>query len=544
MSAPSPSFGPIALTLAALVVVAALWPPETSGSSLAGCAGLIALAATWAATRGQPPRGGVVLISVVATLALLALLADSPAAAVEPSAIALLAAVAGWTAASAPGPSLRAWLAPSFAGCGALVGAKALYEASFGLDRMAQRVREAADVLPDAATIAGRLEQGRAYAGFPTPAAAGGFLVLASCITAGYALSRTGRARWVLWGAVAVQCAGLAATRSLTAAASLAAALAVGAVVGRSRRAGIAAALALCAIAPIAALRAGQVLSVGSDDNPWRLRAGNVRAGAAMAAEHPWFGVGPGNFAEAYPRHRRPGDNESRHAHCLPVELVAELGVPAGLAAGTAILALFLFPLVGTRGQGDRIARGAAYGLAAFALQNLADFTAYLPSVAVMASVVRGALARPSSAPSTAVGRTALGAVAFVAVGIAVGAGRGASARAEARLAALRGDSGAAVEASVRAARWAPWSADAALLEAQTRRETASASADRAVALAPTRPVAREVRGRLRAAEGDIPGAYADLLQASRLHGLRSDYARLAAEAASQLPHALDPGPR
>jgi len=145
----------------------------------------------------------------------------------------------------------------------------------------------------------------------------------------------------------------------------------------------------------------------------------------------------------------------------LPVELVAELGIPAGLAAGTAILGLLLVPLVGGRGQDDPIARGVAYGLAAFAVQNLGDFTAYLPSLAVIAGVLRGTLARPASGPSTAVARAALGTVAVAAAALAVGAGLAASARGESRVAALRGETAGAFGAAVRAARWAPWSADA-----------------------------------------------------------------------------------
>jgi hypothetical protein len=49
--------------------------------------------------------------------------------------------------------------------------------------------------------------------------------------------------------------------------------------------------------------------------------------------------------------------------------------------------------------------------------------------------------------------------------------------------------------------------------------------ADRAVESAPARASARAVRARARSAAGDATGAYADLVEASRLYPLRTEYA-------------------
>jgi len=55
-------------------------------------------------------------------------------------------------------------------------------------------------------------------------------------------------------------------------------------------------------------------------------------ASAEMAAEHPWLGVGPGNFAPAYLRHRRlPGGEEAvKLPHSFVAHAAAQYGLPGG----------------------------------------------------------------------------------------------------------------------------------------------------------------------------------------------------------------------
>ena len=58
------------------------------------------------------------------------------------------------------------------------------------------------------------------------------------------------------------------------------------------------------------------------------------KAGAAMVAERPFFGVGPGRVRELYPRYREPGWVEPHpgHLHNNVVMVAAETGIPSALA--------------------------------------------------------------------------------------------------------------------------------------------------------------------------------------------------------------------
>src|SRR6185503_1023543 len=147
-----------------------------------------------------------------------------------------------------------------------------------------------------------------------------------------------------------------------------------------SRRvlAGTALAIGL-AVAAAGIARPDAVFAPGRADSPWSLRAGNVRVALEIARAHPLFGVGPGGYAEAFPQYRREGDNESRHAHDLPAELMAEWGIPAGLALSALFFWIFLSPLVALDKAAQTFGSGLAVGLAAFAIHNLVDFTAFLP---------------------------------------------------------------------------------------------------------------------------------------------------------------------
>jgi len=476
--------------------------------------------------------------------------AVSPGDSIQPVAAVVIAMAAYAAASAAADAGLLERLGVTLAASGAAVGARAVYEAAWGLDRLAAAIRDHASAVPDAAAVAGRLQQGRAYAGFPTPAAAGGFLVLALCATIGFALQRSGRPRALLLAAAVAQAAGLLSTRSLTAAAGLLVAMTIALFASRSRRlAGAAAALVL-AIALVGALRAGQVFSSSTDDSPWRLRGGNVRIGLAIANTHAVLGVGPGGYAVEFPRYRLPGDNESRHAHCLPVELAAELGWAPGLVASGIFFVVFLGPLVTGLATLSRLEQGLAIGLGAFAFHNLADFTAFLPSLLWIACALRGAMSRASADPVAAdlTPRLAWSGCVFVAAGLLVCAGMSADAREKSRHAVMLGDDRAAAASADRAVRWAPFSTDAALLRAQARfgatpsgegLSAAAEDADRAVALSPSRAGAREVRARIRVRRGDVPGAYADLAAAVALHPARDDYAKRRAEAAAALPRRL-----
>ena len=105
--------------------------------------------------------------------------------------------------------------------------------------------------------------------------------------------------------------------------------------------------------------------------------------------------------------------------------------------------------------------------------------------------------------------------------------------RFEARQQIALGPGGSPVAHAQRATRLAPWDPDGWLLLAQTalageprNRDVAAGAVERAIALAPTRPAARALRARLRREDGDVPGALADIAEASRLYPVNPLYAR------------------
>lgn len=530
---PAPYLIPLSLLL-----ILGLFPPETRGESMAGCAVLIALAAVIGSRGGWSVARGLPLLVLAACAVPLVLGAHAPGAAVEPLALAFLAAAAGvYGARLAVGVKAELALPLTVAIVGGLVAVQAVVQQMWGLDRLALRL-EHEPALP--AVMLERVRGGRAFASFPTPAALGGFLALVLPVTVAGALGRRDRWKWPLLASAAAQIGGLLAAASATALGALLGAVALTAWGWKAARPRVAAAVGILVLllAGVVALRGRSLIDPTDPESPWRLRAGNFRVAGNMIAEHPWLGVGPGGFGEAYPRYRQAGDNESQHAHNLPLELCAELGLASGLVVSVLFYGLFLGPVVGTQGGRFDWRRGAAVGLAAFALQNLADFTAFLPSVLWSACLLRGLLARPDPAPpgvpERLMGRPVLCGT-IVAALVCVLSGLGANQRVRSWEASLRGAHQEAAAAAQRATRKAPWNVDGWLLRTQTtlavegdpeRREHALAQVGRAVALSPVRPFARHLRGRLRLALGDAPGGYADERMAAELYPGKEEYSR------------------
>ena len=540
---------PTGLAMCAVVALCALLPAEVYGSGAIAVALLVVLAA--AATA--PPSAGTTasrLVWLFVPLALVAIRASiAPGAGVTPVAWIVLAAAAGIAAIAVPRPvATLPWVA---AGLVAIEGVRALYESIWGLERWADRLREAAPSI-DALAVLNRLEQGRPYGGFATPAALGGFFALMLPAVAAWSLGQRGRTRWAGLACAGVGALGLASTRSVGALGALAVALALAGMRGRIAPrlvAAVAAFLGVCVL--VAGLaRPDAVFAPFRPDSPWRLRAGNVRIASEIARDHPLFGVGPAGYAEAFPAYRTATDNESRHAHDLPAELVAEWGLPAGGALTAIFFVTFLGPLWAGRGESRTFASGVAIGLAAFALHNLADFTAFLPSALVLACVMRGLVAADPPPPIAPIGlRTAWVLLALVAGVIVTGSGLARDALHEARVAASAGEHGAALAAAQRGCRTAPWDPDLAMFAAQARMaqrlpEEALRDCDRAVRWAPERAAARALRARARLAVQDPAGAYADLVEATRLYPLNEDYASRRDESAAWLRNAIAGAPR
>jgi hypothetical protein len=517
-----------------LLVLLALFPPETRGESMVVAAGLIALLALWIR------RSGGLAIVVAAAVAIPAALASgSPAAAVQPLAVIFIALTLGFTAAAIED---RGWLvraaAVMLAISGSLAALHALYQKLWGLQRLSEMVATN-PALPDHAVLLGRIERERAYAAFSTPAALGCYLALTMAVTFGLALSDRGRRR-VLWSVLlAAQLGGFLAAASATALAALVGAVALASLRWRAGRRFVLVSILAAAVVVVGLilLRGDEILSASHRNSPWRLRAGNFRAAWSMAQDHPWTGVGPGGFAERYPEYRRPGDNETRHVHNLALEMAAEYGWAGGLLISAVFFYCFLRPLLRRRSKLPPHAAAMAVGLAAFAIHNLADYTAYMPSLMWLAALLCGLCWSSAARPPRILAGASLAVVVIAAI-LAGMSGHAANHRHAARMAAFAGDTARAERSAGKAALWAPWDADAALLllrssldgeplerADEARRTTALRRADRAVRLAPYRPAARELRAMVRVSLGDYPGAYADLAEASRLYPMSGEYA-------------------
>lgn len=533
----------IPATLLALATVA---PPETRGESMAGCAALIALLALLSVRRSQPVRLALPLGLAAVAAPVLVRSAAAPGAAVEAVALWGLALSLGLLAAGLPHRGrARTLCARALVVGGVCVSIHGLFQVLGGLDRIAGAVEHAPDLPWRELTLA-RLREGRAFAAFATPAALGGLIALSLACTVGIALERSRRWRGYWWLAAAMQLAGLAATASATACAALLAAASIGAwrLDRRRGRVILAAGLAVTAVAVVGIFssRGAALLDPTRADGPLRLRAANMRVALEMTRDQPWLGVGPGGFGEMYPQYRRPGDNESQHAHNLPLELTAEFGIPLGGLMALGFGVLFLGPLLRLPPHARPVRVGLVVGLGAFGLHNLADFTAYFPSLLWIAMVLRGLLGFESRALRERAGSRAPGlgfavtAVTLVAAGVMAAGGLAWNARFAARESRTTGDLAAAEARASRALRLAPWhtdgwlmAADAALAQLppaaeEGATERAALLVERAVECSPVRPGARYLRSRIRLLRGDPLGAFADARFAVERNPLRSDY--------------------
>ena len=539
----------------ALLPLLALFPPETRGESMSGCVLLLVLLVllTWLRPREPASASWVLpLLLLPAAAVPMALSALSPGAAIEPLATVWMAAVAGVAVSFLPHATRRNDGLPLvLAGIGAVVAAHGISQYLWGLDALAGELAGQGSAVQTA--FLERARSGRAYANFTTPAAMGALLALTLPVTAALAAAATARRRGVLFAMCAVQLAGLFATASATAIAALLLALVLAAVrlpAGR-RFLAVGVPLLLLGLGAVLLIRGERVVDLADPEGPWRLRAANMERATVIARDHPWLGVGPGGFGEAYPGYRRIGDNETQHVHDLPLEMIAELGFVPGAIASLVFYVLFLGPLLRGRIDGSW-QPGLAVGLAAFAIQNFADFTTYFPSLLWIAAILRGWIhdrlspptsrEHPPSPPralawdrSLVPGASVI-AITLVAAAILGLAGPAHEFRRAAGQAAWEGDWQRVEQQARRATRLAPWQLDGWMLRADGRLQTPGTTRaalqealpwlDNGVRRYPLRASARYLRARVRLALGDLPGAWSDAAAAARLYPVQGRYAR------------------
>ena len=131
-------------------------------------------------------------------------------------------------------------------------------------------------------------------------------------------------------------------------------------------------------------------------------------AGAAMVADRPFFGVGPGRIKELYPVYRRPGFVEASvgHLHNNLVNTAAETGVPSALAYLAIVVAAFVagWPLARDRARPAvrSLARGALAANAALFVAGVFEYNfgdVEVLRVMLVVLVLPFAAARGAAAP-------------------------------------------------------------------------------------------------------------------------------------------------
>ncbi len=377
---------------AGLVVVAVLRPPELHPGAAAAC-GLIAAASLWFTTMSPAVSRLPAWIAGFTPFALVAFLgAANRATALDETALLItLLIAAGCGRAAGRQAGHRESLLRLLVVLGSVVAIQALWQSLISYPRMAAAVRGIDPADPSGILV--RLESGRAAGPFLLPAALGGFLALA--LPAALRGLRAWRGVWRAAAGVAtilIGC-GFVLGRSMgaivAAAAGLLPLLPLLAPRRRARAAWVAGGVAIAIIAVFAATRIDEIRDPAGD--PFGLRAGNWRVAAAMMRDAPWFGSGPGSFGSFYPRHLRPGLNESRHAHNSYLELAAGWGSWILLPIALLIAAWVARMRSAWLDPGDGTASVFLGAGTAFLTHNLVDFTMFLPGVAIPAALILGA---------------------------------------------------------------------------------------------------------------------------------------------------------
>jgi O-antigen ligase len=126
-------------------------------------------------------------------------------------------------------------------------------------------------------------------------------------------------------------------------------------------------------------------------------RMAHWQAGWYMFLDQPWFGVGAGNYGDAYDRYFISGWPEALgHAHNFYLNMLAELGVIGGavfLLAGVVTFRTLAGPLIASAAQAQSIWRailaGVVGGLVVFCVHNLFD-SLFVHGVQIQIGVLLG----------------------------------------------------------------------------------------------------------------------------------------------------------
>lgn len=433
---------------------------------------------------------------------------------------------------------------------GALLALHGFWQYLYGLPGLLQDVAAGS---PEAA----RLRTLRIFSRFVLPSVFASFLLLAAPVALGLARAGRGWRRLVPVAAAAAMGLALLLTRSHGAFAALLAMVLLWSLVSprrRSRWTILALAVVLLGFLVVTWSRDG---AVGSElDGPAALRWRNFDTAVAMFVDRPVAGSGGGGYAAAYPAYRLPGDNETRFVHNIYLQLLVEHGLTILLPLAAVFLVWGRAIRAAARAAPPPLA-GAAFGLGAFLLHNLMDFSGLLPATLWTASAMAGLLVgqmdhgeRPGEAvqdrPDTPWQTFAWVAPLLLVCGVGMFAARSREAVDLGQQAILEEKPAAALAAARVAGQWAPWRAEPYLLQAEILLHNgelesedsawkAYRAASSALQRAPVWPAAHAVRAVAAAALGEPGLAAADLKRAADLYPMAQGYQRQLDALASRL---------
>jgi O-antigen ligase len=244
--------------------------------------------------------------------------------------------------------------------------------------------------------------------------------------------ARRNGSRGVLLGALAVEVVFLGVTRARGAWLGAACGLGMALWLGRRRlnRTVVIVAMATAAAAGIAAAVPGRVTAHDAGDakrysgvvdvlqqgvdarsTALRTRFGLWHRTLAMVRDHPFLGVGPGNWPVAFPRYAEPGatrdgvlsaTHSPRQAHDDLLERAAETGLPGLLALGVLAAGTLLAARRRIENSETRVAASAAASaLIALVGLSLASFPLEMPGTLTLAGLALGLVASDGRAPSS-----------------------------------------------------------------------------------------------------------------------------------------------
>jgi O-antigen ligase len=496
-----------------VLIIVALWSAWRPAETAALTPVLVALAALalvpWAHRRTAPPDlvRGCVAVLAVAVVAILSALGgeDRAAAAGELALAAAAAALAFMASREEPRERLQRLLALGLAA----LALWALYQVTVGFERAG----EAVAALPDAlqANAAERIASGRAFASLLLPGHLAALLATALPILAAAVRPSWRSAGWL---SGALLCGvGLLLTRSPIGIGL--ALLAVGALAARRRRTLLVIGLLALAVA-LAAVIASR--SDVAKLDPVRLRVDNWQTAVWVWRSSPLTGVGLGSYGQATRAVPLAVGNLPAHAHSLPLEWLAELGLAGLVAAGALAIALagLLWRLWPRRPE-------LAVALAVVPLHNLVDFSLYTSGVAIPWAVLLGwgvAATRPAR-PVVEGGRRRVPMVAASALAVAAALLHFTSVAVE-TAAGSAADSAQRVGGALEAQRLAPWRGSPPLLAAAAaidlgdadRLAAAAGALERARWWRPRSASLAAAAGEVALARGFVPTAAADTWRA------------------------------